>query len=103
MFWGVDIGQSVVEYDDISFLPDDFEPAAHIDYLKEDMLQIRLPGNILIDVGWRPSFEGEGNFYITAVKNDDWTDPLFTFVENNVRNTKIALRKIVEKTASRSA
>lgn len=67
MFWGLDIKNGAVSYDDISFLTEENNLLEQVAYLKEDMLQIEFPGNMLIDIGWRPSFEENGAFYVTMV------------------------------------
>lgn len=62
MFWSIDIKKENVVYDDISFVCEDVNLYEYIEYLKEDMLQIEFQNNILLDVGWRPSFEIDGKF-----------------------------------------
>lgn len=95
MFWNLDIGNGSVDYDDISFLPEDFNARVHVDFLKEDMLQISYPENMLIDVGWRPSFNAAGKFYIVAIKDGDWGKPIRKFEATDVLGVKDALRRIV--------
>ncbi|WBS02559.1 hypothetical protein OU994_30705 [Pseudoduganella sp. SL102] len=95
MFWGINIGQGIVEYDDISHLPDAFKAKDHVDFLKEDMLQIRFPNGVLIDIGWRPSFIPKGKFYIVAVKNGNWSDPVAIREAADVSEAKDAVRKLI--------
>ena len=76
MFWNIDIKCGLVSYDDISFLTDDFNCHEQIDFLKEDMLQINFPRNLVLDVSWRPSFEEQGAFYVWMVKDQDWQHPI---------------------------
>lgn len=47
------------------------------DKLKEDLLQITYPNNILIDMGWYPSFSPEGSFRTLIIKDYDWENPVF--------------------------
>lgn len=47
------------------------------DSLKEDMLQVEFPGGYILDVGWRPSFDINGRFYIYLIKDFDWDAPVY--------------------------
>ena len=95
MFWGVDIKNGTVEYDDISFLPEQFKAKDYVDYLKEDLLQIRFPDGFLIDIGWRPSFSMKGKFYILAVENSNWESPAAQMAARDVLGVKEAMRKMI--------
>lgn len=48
------------------------------DSLKEDMLQVEFPGGYILDVGWRPSFDINGRFYIYLIKDFDWDAPAYS-------------------------
>lgn len=48
-----------------------------LDNMTEDLLQIRYDGDYVLDVGWYPEFDSDGNFKICVIKNDDWDNPLF--------------------------
>ncbi|WP_338767681.1 hypothetical protein [Massilia sp. METH4] len=99
-FWDIDIRSGTVEFDDISLLPDDFKVDDHIDFLKEDMLQITYPGGAIIDVGWRPSFDRNGCFRCVLIRDGDWDHPLSDIEACDVVATKQALAWLV-KDASR--
>lgn len=43
---------------------------------KEDMLQIGFGNNYIIDIGWIPGREENGNFILTVVKDFNWHKPL---------------------------
>lgn len=48
--------------------------------LSEDLLQIEnLHENYLIDVGWYPMGNPNGNFIIKAIKDVNWEQPVITF------------------------
>ena len=47
------------------------------DDLKEDLLQIEYPGELIIDAGWYPSFDKDGEFQIRIIKGSDWETPYF--------------------------
>ena len=76
MFWNIDIGQGVVVFDDISFLPEAFDTAQHADYLKEDLLQLVFGDRLLLDVGWTPSFDEHGRFVLMLVSDGNWDEPV---------------------------
>jgi hypothetical protein len=52
-------------------LRDDFAA----DELDQDILQISLPGGVVIDVGWRPEYELDGEFEVVVYRGD-WDNPL---------------------------
>lgn len=74
-FWGLEIDAALVTYDEISFLPEDFDPTDHLEHLKEDLLQVRLPSGDIVDVGWLPEFDPAGAFHLTVVGEADWERP----------------------------
>lgn len=64
-----------------------------LDDLKEDMLQIKFPGDLILDVGWRPSFDIRGGFHILLIKNYDWEKPIY---HGFARTTETLKAKISE-------
>lgn len=69
--------QGNVTYDEISCLDLTLGVAAQIASLKEDLLQVEYPDNILLDVGWFPSFDIDGHFKVQVIKEGDWENPLW--------------------------
>jgi hypothetical protein len=65
-----------ITYDDLSSL-ENTDIYNQIDSLKEDLLQVEYPETYLLDVGWYPSFDINGSFHISAIKDYDWGAPLF--------------------------
>lgn len=52
-------------------------PLTHqISTLKEDMLQVEYGSDILLDIGWFPSFAPEGKFQIRIIREYDWGVPV---------------------------
>lgn len=49
-----------------------------VDTLKEDMLQVEFPNGYILDVGWRPSFDVNGRFYIYLIKDFDWENHIYS-------------------------
>ena len=97
MFWNIDIKDGLVTYDDISFLSEDFDPREQADNLKEDMLQIEFPKKkLILDVGWRPSFEEDGAFCVTLIKDCDWGKPIAQAQVSDVISVKKTISKFIE-------
>ena len=95
MFWNIDINNGLVVFDDISWLTDDFNSHEQVDYLKEDMLQIEFPKNLLLDVSWRPSFEEDGAFYVYMIKDEDWENPVAQAKVFDVVSVKKAMLEFI--------
>jgi hypothetical protein len=51
--------------------------ASQVDELKEDLAQIAFAGEVILDVGWYPSFNADGQFVVRVVHSSDWDTPLF--------------------------
>ena len=67
----IEIGVGKVEFNDMNFI-NDLNLINCIDSLKEDLLQVSYPNNILLDVGWYPSFDINGRFHVRLIKDSDW-------------------------------
>lgn len=100
MFWNLEIEQGVVVFDNISFLPEAFDAGQHVDYLKEDMLQIVFGDDLLIDVGWCPSFDEHGRFILVLVKDENWTELVERAEFTDVLSLKQHIARIARRLAS---
>jgi hypothetical protein len=67
-----------ISYDDLSHINIFKDINSNINNLKEDLLQIEYPNNIIIDVGWYPSFDSKGTFYINIIKDFNWNSPVIS-------------------------
>jgi hypothetical protein len=67
-----------ISHDDLSLLASE-DLSTQAGDLKEDMLQVKYPSSILLDVGWYPSFDLDGLFQIRVIRDYDWNDPVFFF------------------------
>jgi hypothetical protein len=94
-FWGIDIKNGTVTYDDISFLTTELNLREQAYYLKEDMLQIEFSEDFLIDVGWSLSFDENGAFNVTMVRNQEWDRPIFQARVTDVAAVKQTLSKLI--------
>ncbi|RON57280.1 hypothetical protein [Pseudomonas frederiksbergensis] len=63
-----------ITYDDLSSL-ENTDISSQIDSLKEDLLQVEYSDCYLLDVGWYPSFDINGSFQISVIKDYDWGAP----------------------------
>ena len=79
-----------VLFDDFNISIDD-ELKDHVYDLKEDMLQIEFLDNYILDIGWRPSFDLSGKFFITAVKNYNWESPQYLSSALNINELNVKL------------
>jgi hypothetical protein len=84
----------VVFWDMDSIDPD--RPLANqLSELKEDLVQVIFPGDLLIDVGWYPEFSEEGAFLVTVVNEMDWDEPLMQERCTTMRELKTSLIKAI--------
>ena len=66
-----------VTFDDF-FIKEGVPLDCQLDDLKEDMLQVKFHGGYIFDVGWRPSFEVDGKFYVVLIENYNWDNPIYS-------------------------
>ncbi|AUT27272.1 hypothetical protein C1192_09170 [Escherichia marmotae] len=67
------------------------------DELKEDMLQVEYPGGYLLDVGWRPSFDINGKFYICLIKDFDWDIPIYNGSAKDIVSLLFEINQAINK------
>lgn len=76
MFEEINFGEGVnKKYIDFA-INKDITLEEQIDLLKEDMLQVSYDNGYLIDVGWYPEFDEEGNFRVYLIKDLQWDNPI---------------------------
>lgn len=63
--------------------------------LKEDMLQVEFPGGFLLDIGWRPSFNIQGSFFVFLIKDYNWGAPIFSDSASNIEVLKLKVSEAV--------
>lgn len=81
-----------VLYDELSSVTEG-SVALTWDSLKEDMLQVEYPENILLDVGWYPSFDPEGTFQVRVVKDFQWDVPEAIFFAKTIGDLALEIAK----------
>lgn len=87
-------GESV--FDDISHINMSSSISQIIDDLKEDLLQIQYPHNLILDVGWYPEFNIEGAFIICIVKNSNWEKPFFKKKAKDLKTLITVLEEAIQ-------
>ncbi len=66
-----------------SIIYDEFKIDFSISFEKQkwlfdnDMIQIIFGDLLTIDIGWYPSFQQKGYFWLRVIKNYDWDNPIF--------------------------
>lgn len=63
-------------YDEISAIDFDKSISDQINRLDEDLFQLIFNNGYIIDIGWYPSFEKDGQFIIQLVSDGDWGNPV---------------------------
>jgi hypothetical protein len=66
----------------------DLEAQAHL--LKEDLIQVVYPGDILIDVGWYVDY-----FVVAVIEKNNWGEPLIWVQCPTLRSLRFAVCAIV--------
>ena len=89
----LNILDGVITYNDFDIDPNiPFETQKYS--FKEDILQIEFGERFVLDVGYSPEFEPDGNFIIQAIQDNDWMNPI-----SRIKcNTLDTLKKSIEKT-----
>lgn len=64
--------------------------------LKEDMLQVAFPNGYILDVGWRPSFDVNGEFYIYLIKDFNWEEPIYSSNAKNIHFLEIEINQALD-------
>ncbi|PIT61225.1 hypothetical protein [Snodgrassella alvi] len=68
-----------------------------LDSLKEDMMQIKYPNGYILDIGWRPSFNINGHFYIYLIKDFNWEKPIYSNCTNDINTLEYQINQAINK------
>lgn len=74
--------------------------ADQIDNLKEDLLQVSLNENLLLDIGWQPSFNINGRFIIQVIEHYDWDSPIQRVETNSIQDLLFQLDDMLKTFSS---
>ncbi|MCZ8960019.1 hypothetical protein [Escherichia albertii] len=78
-------------------LKQDIPLGEQLDELREDMLQVEFPDGYILDVGWRPSFDINGKFYIYLIKDFDWEEPVYSGNAENIDSLELKINQAINK------
>lgn len=62
-------------YDEISNLDFHKKISEEVTSLDEDLFQLSFNDGVIIDIGWYPSFDTNGEFIIQVISDGDWENP----------------------------
>lgn len=97
MIKNINIKKGRIDYDEFNLDPDK-SLAEQSDLLLEDLLQISyLDDKYVIDVGWYPEFDVNGNFIIYVIKKLNWEDPLYKVKCNDIQELIKNLQFLIDK------
>ena len=66
-----------------------------VDCLLEDLLQVEFPENYLLDVGWYPEYNSEGEFIVQVIKDYNWERPIYKRNCKNKETLTQSLKKAI--------
>ena len=46
-----------------------------LEYLTEDLVQVEYPGGYLVDIGWYPEYDADGEFIVQLIRLGNWGTP----------------------------
>lgn len=75
--------RGIITFNDFS-IRNDIPLENQLDELKEDMLQVKFPNGYFLDIGWRPSFEIDGQFKLVLIKDFNWENPIYSDSANDL-------------------
>jgi hypothetical protein len=94
-----------VTYWDLDSLDPGKPLSEQFDELKEDLAQVRFPGDVVLDVGWYPESSLDGSFSVRIVHDSDWDTLLFVEESASVAELLTCLPRAIAaaEAAGRSA
>lgn len=73
---GIDFDLDLLNiFDELSAIDFSQGIESQIMVLDEDLLQLSFKSGVIVDVGWYPAFETNGEFIITRISNGCWEAP----------------------------
>jgi hypothetical protein len=80
---------------ELAALDDPVDPKR--DFLREDLVQVVFHSGTIVDVGWYPSFSGDGAFKVVLVLGQNWEAPLRTAHCRTVRELSTVFDEFLEQ------
>lgn len=79
MLNSLDLKGGKITYDELSPHINEHLPISEqLIHFTEDLVQIEIGEHFLVDVGFYPEFDPNGEFKIVLIQNYDWETPLFS-------------------------
>ena len=67
-----------------------------IELLREDLLQVHYDnGNLIVDVGWYPSFDPTGSFSVFVIQDFNWEQPIYQRQSNSMEDLAENIRQAI--------
>lgn len=89
--------KAIVKYWDFYINPNE-TLENQLDKLKEDLVQIEFfKSNLLIDIGFYPSFSKNWKLVLILIKNGDWDNFLEKFENSNIIELQESINYIIKK------
>lgn len=78
----IDFKSGIVTYNEFNL---NFEKSLseQLECLNEDLLQVEYLKDYLLDLGWYPEYDVEGNFIIQVIKDKEWSHPIYKGICRN--------------------
>lgn len=77
---GIDFDLELINiFDELSAIDFSQGIESQIMVLDEDLLQLSFKSGIIVDVGWYPAFEANGEFIINRIANGCWDAPEYQY------------------------
>lgn len=67
-----------------------------LDALMEDLVQIDYEDGYLIDLGWHPEYNPQGNFFVQVIKDYNWEKPIYKQQSSDGKQLKELLLKAID-------
>lgn len=80
----IDFGENINEMHIDFDLSEEISLVKQASNLKEDLIQVIYKNGYILDVGWYPEFNINGNFKTVIINNYDWDRPIFSKTCNNL-------------------
>lgn len=91
---GLKLGGGIIVYNDFDVQEDvPFEKQKYS--FKEDMAQISFGNRFILDIGWLPDFDPNGEFVVYIILDQDWMNPLKTIKCSSMDQLKKEIEKAV--------
>lgn len=74
----------------------DIPYSLQIENLNEDLLQVDFAGKYLLDLGWYPESDPDGEFVILLLQDNNWSMPIFCARCTTPSMLKTCIQKAVD-------